>query len=42
MHFKDCKLIQVDFTGTDLTEARFESCDLLDAIFEQTTLRVPI
>jgi uncharacterized protein YjbI with pentapeptide repeats len=28
----------VDFTGADLTEALFDSCDLQDAVFEQTML----
>ena len=34
----ECKLIEVDFTETDLTEASFDSCDLDKAIFLDSNL----
>lgn len=37
-HFLDCKFIEVDFTKTDLTNTRFEKCDLERAIFQNSVL----
>ncbi len=37
-HFLDCKFIEVDFTETELTNAKFEKCDLTRAIFQNSVL----
>ena len=36
--FSDCQLINVDFTGADLSGLELRGCDLYDAIFESTIL----
>lgn len=36
--FKGCKIQDVEFVGTDLTNARFADCDLSRTIFQQTLL----
>lgn len=37
--FSDCKLIQVDFTGADLSGISLAQCDLKDASFDHTNLK---
>ena len=37
-YFLDCKLVEVDFTESDLTRAKFENCDLDRAIFHNSIL----
>lgn len=36
--FKDCQLLETDFTGADLTSALFDNCDLARTVFNQTLL----
>ena len=36
--FKACKLLEVEFTETDLSQAVFHNCDLSRAKFENTVL----
>lgn len=36
--FHQCHLLEVDFSGTDLSLAVFEDCDLSGALFDQTNL----
>ena len=36
--FKDCKLEEVEWIGTDLSQAVFRQCDFRNAIFENTIL----
>jgi fluoroquinolone resistance protein len=36
--FRDCRLIEVDFTETDLGESSFDHCDLSGATFDNTIL----
>jgi uncharacterized protein YjbI with pentapeptide repeats len=36
--FKDCSLLEVDFTEADLSNAVFENCDLSGTKFEKTNL----
>lgn len=36
--FKNCKLVEVDLTDADLTNAVFDNCDLANAKFENTNL----
>lgn len=36
--FAHCSLLDVDFTGTDLSGSSFESCNLSGAIFDRTNL----
>ena len=36
--FKNCNLMEVDFTETDLTGSTFDNCDLTGAIFNNTLL----
>lgn len=35
-HFKDCRMIECDFTAADLTAAVFDNCDLAGAKFDNT------
>jgi len=37
--FKDCSMIETDLTEADLTDAKFENCNLNRAFFERTILR---
>jgi len=37
--FKDCSLIETDFTEADLTDAKFDNCNLHRAFFERTILK---
>jgi uncharacterized protein YjbI with pentapeptide repeats len=37
--FKDCSMIETDFTEADLTEAKLENCNFNRAFFERTVLR---
>ncbi|HZY37259.1 MAG TPA: pentapeptide repeat-containing protein [Mucilaginibacter sp.] len=36
--FKDCSLIETDFTEADLTDAKFDNCNLNRAFFHRTIL----
>jgi len=37
--FKDCSMIETDFTEADLTDAKFENCNLHRAFFDRTILK---
>ncbi len=37
--FKDCSMIETDFTEADLTDVKFENCNLHRAFFERTILK---
>ena len=37
-HFLDCKMIEVDFTDANLTNTKFDNCDLDRAIFRNSIL----
>src|ERR1700733_12186251 len=37
--FKDCSMIETDFTEANLTEAKFENCNLHRAFFDRTILK---
>jgi len=37
-HFKECRLLEVDFVESDLRESVFESCDFAGATFGKTRL----
>ena len=37
--FRDCSLIETDFTEADLTDVKFENCNLHRAFFERTALK---
>jgi fluoroquinolone resistance protein len=37
--FKDCSLIETDFTEADLTDVKFENCNLHRAFFDRTILK---
>jgi len=37
--FKDCSMIETDFTEADLSDAKFENCNLHRAFFERTILK---
>ncbi len=38
IHFNNCILHEVDFTETDISSGKFESCDFAKAIFDNTNL----
>jgi len=37
--FKDCSMVETDFTETDLTDAQFNNCNLSRAFFSRTILK---
>ena len=37
--FKDCSMIETDFTEADLTDVKFENCNLHRAFFDRTILK---
>jgi len=37
--FKDCSMIETDFTEVDLSDAKFENCNLHRAFFDRTILK---
>jgi len=37
--FKDCSLVETDFTEADLTDTKFDNCNLNRAFFDRTVLK---